>query len=124
MPFDPTNWRQPTVTVLPPTPPKRGGGPQRIHIEIEIVDRRAASPRRGYRPGRFTFWLIVLLLLAAMAHADNGIRYDHWQDTTSGWHGQTRTQGTTVDWDAYGPNGQQKHCHRHIVDDTAYPTCR
>jgi hypothetical protein len=35
-------------------------------------------------------WLILLLLIAALAHADNsGFHYEHWQDT-NGWHDQTR----------------------------------
>jgi hypothetical protein len=122
MPFDTTKLRQPTVTVLPPTPPERGDGPRRIRIEIEIVDRRQQSPQRGYRFGTFTLWLIVLLLLAALAHGQQ--RYEHWQDITSGWHGQTRTEGSTTDWDAYGPDGQQKHCHRYYVGDQPYTTCR
>ena len=76
MPFDATGLRQPTVTVLPPTPPERGGGPQRIiRIEIEFVERRATpaehSTRVSYRFGTFTLWLLALLLLAALAHAQD-----------------------------------------------------
>ena len=59
MPFDATTFRQPSVRILPPTitgrgsnvgplPPERGGGPQRIRVEI--TDRRARpAPRRGRR---------------------------------------------------------------------------
>jgi hypothetical protein len=108
MPFDPTNWRQPKVTVLPPTiidtgkgssigpiaPERGGGGPQRIRVKIEIVDRRAPAPKR--RTGSLLGWLIVLLLVALAAHADNcGFRYEHWTNT-NGWHGQTRQQGSTT----------------------------
>jgi hypothetical protein len=28
------------------------------------------------------------------------------------------------DWTAYGPRGEQKHCHRYYVGDTAYTICR
>jgi hypothetical protein len=93
-----------------------------VHVVIEIVDRRKpVSPR--HRFGTFTLWLLALLLIAALAHADQGgIRYDHWQDT-NGWHGETRTQGTTTDWSAYGPDGQQKHCHRYEVNGTGYTNC-
>jgi hypothetical protein len=48
----------------------------------------------GYRErssclGRFIFRLFVLLVIAALAHADSGgTHYDHWQDT-NGWHGWT-----------------------------------
>jgi hypothetical protein len=129
------NPRQPKVTVLPPTitdsgirlppiSPERGGGggPQRIRVEIEIIDRRAPAPKR--RTGSLLGWLILLLLIALAAHADNtGFRYEHWTDT-NGWHGETRTEGRTTDWDAYGPQGQQKHCHRYYVGDTGYTTCR
>jgi hypothetical protein len=61
-----------------------------------------------YRLGSFTFWLLMLLLVADAAHADQGgIRYEHWQDI-NGWHGQTRTQSSTTDWDAHAPRGEQK----------------
>jgi hypothetical protein len=102
-------------------PPERGGGPQQIRIEIEIVDRRA-QPRRRSSIG-LGFWLLLFLQLALAAHADDqGIHYDHWQDTY-GRHGETRTQGSTTDWDAYGPRGEQKHCHRYYVGDTTYTNC-
>jgi hypothetical protein len=59
MPFDSTTFRQPHVTVLPPQPHEpleRGGRPQRIVINIEIVQRQAPQPatRRGYRFGTLT----------------------------------------------------------------------
>jgi hypothetical protein len=136
MPFDNTKVRQPKITVLPPTiagrgsnldpiPPERGGGgPQRLRIEIEIVDRRAPLLSSGYRFGTFALVLFILLLLAALAHADQGgIRYEHWQDIGNGWHGQTRTEGTTTTWDAYGPNGERKSCHRYYVGDQPFTTC-
>jgi hypothetical protein len=124
MPFD--NLRlKPRITVLPTTtPPERGGGgPQRVHIEIEIVDRRQPPPRR-YRFGTFTLWLIVLLVIAALAHGQPapGQRYEHWQDTND-WHGQIRTEGRTTVWDSYGPRGEQKHCHRYYVGDQPYTNC-
>jgi hypothetical protein len=128
MPFD-----NPKLRVLPPTitgkgcnlaplqPERGGGGPQRIHIEIEIIDRRGANLRpTTSRFGTFALVLLVLLLLAALAHGQQ--RYEHWQ-STDGWHGQTRTEGSTTDWDAYGPRGEQKHCHRYFVGNVAYTTC-
>jgi hypothetical protein len=136
VPFDNLRLKQPSVTVLPPTitdngirlppvtPERGGGGPQRIHIDITITDRRAPAPRR--RTGSLLGWIIVLLLIAALAHAqgDVGPRYDHWQDTTTGWHGETRTDGRTTDRDSYGPGGRQKHCHRYFVGDQPFTTCR
>jgi hypothetical protein len=125
MPFDPNPDR---VVILPPSPPERGEPRrQRVHIEIEIVDRRQQSPpRRGYRFGTFTLVLFVLLLLAALAHAqpsDGRFHYEHWQGP-DGWHGETRSQGSTTDWDSYGPNGQARHCHRYFAGDTPYTNCR
>jgi hypothetical protein len=65
MPFDSTTFRQPTITVLPPTPPERDGGPIRIHLQIEIVDHRQAQARR-YRFGMLTLWLLVLGLVLVL----------------------------------------------------------
>jgi hypothetical protein len=39
MPFDATKLREQRTVILPPSPPERGGGPRRIVINIEIVDR-------------------------------------------------------------------------------------
>ena len=50
MPFDSTTFCQPTVTVLSPQPPERGGGPQRIQLLIEIVQRPQPAQRRGSGP--------------------------------------------------------------------------
>jgi hypothetical protein len=129
MPFDDTTTRRaPHVTILPPTPPEHGKGPpQRIHIEIELVDRRQ-SPPGGYGLGVFAFWLFVLFALAALAHAqtpqpDQRWHYQHFQGL-GGWHGETRSQGTTSDFDAYGPGGQHRHCHRYYVGDQPITTCQ
>jgi hypothetical protein len=128
MPFDTTTLHRPPVTILPPQPPERGGGgPQRIHIQIDIVDRRSQpGPRPRFGMLKLLLVLILLVMLfGCQAHAqpnDGSIHYDHFQDT-NGWHGQTRTQGNTTDWDAYGPHGEQKHCHRYLVGDTAYTSC-
>jgi hypothetical protein len=42
----------------------------------------------------------------------------------AGAHASDRPTGydAMTDWDAYGPNGQQKHCHRYYVGDTTYTT--
>ena len=130
MPFDSTKLRQrqPSVTVLPPTtqPPERGGGPQRVHVTIEINDKRAiarAQRQRSRWVMAVLIWAIVIGILATLARADNGgPRYDHWQDT-NGSHGEVRRQGTTTDWTAYGPRGEQKHCHRYFVGDQPYTNC-
>jgi hypothetical protein len=125
MPFDATKLRDPRIAVLPPTEPPtgppEGGGPRRVVINIEIVQRPPApSQRRGRDVLAVILWLLALIVLA---HADDGgMRYEHWQDT-NGWHDETRTEGRTTDWTAYGPHGQQKHCHRYFVGDQAYTSC-
>jgi hypothetical protein len=62
MPFDATTFRQTSRVVhLPPQPPEReGGGPRRIHIQIEITDRRAQQARRS-RGGGVKFVLLWIL---------------------------------------------------------------
>ena len=93
MPFD--SFRQPRVTVLPPQPPERGGGPRRIHVQIEFVDRRSQTPhRRGYRFGTFTLALLIIVMLATLAgctaaHAQSGL--SSWQSYRGRF--MTRYQG-------------------------------
>jgi hypothetical protein len=113
----------------PPQPPERGGdAPRRIHVMIEIVERRPPAKRR-HRFGTLTLVLLIIIMLAALAgctvaHAQtNGpMRYEHWQDT-NGWHGEVRRQGRTTDWTDYGPNGQQRHCHTYYVGDQPITSC-
>jgi hypothetical protein len=124
MPFDATGLRRPAVTVLPPTPPERGGGPQRIHIEIEIVDRRQQSPRRGYRFGTMTLWLLLLAVALALFGCTAQAQPTSWQSYREGfvtrhqgtddqggqWTGTSYRQGFTTYFDADGPHGEQRHC--------------
>ena len=71
MPFDPIGFKLPHVTVLPPTPPpERGGRPQRVHIEIEFVDRRNQKPpppTTAQLLRRAATWLLVFALIGALA---------------------------------------------------------
>jgi hypothetical protein len=137
VPFDASNWRQPaatrrqpaatrrqpSVTVLPPTitdsgirlppiSPERGGGggPQRIHIDITITDRCAPAPRR--RTGSLLGWLLVLLLIAALAAHAQPITYEHFSGRN--WRAETFRQGTVEDTRVYRQDGQQRHCHSYI----------
>jgi hypothetical protein len=89
-----------------------------------IIDHhRPACTTANCGTGSLLGWLIVLLLITLAAHADNGgFRYEHWTDT-NGSHGQTRRQGSTTDWSAYGPRGEQKHCHRYYDGDQPYSNC-
>jgi hypothetical protein len=119
MPFDnATKLREPNVTVLPPIPPERGGGPRRVHVVIEIVDQR----RPSFTPvnTRLIGWLIVLLLLASLAHAQQ--TYEHWQDT-NGTHGEIRREGDATTWTTYDRDGHQHTCHRYFVGDQPQTSC-
>ena len=119
MPFDTTTIRRPTVTVLPPSPPERGDGPRRIVINIEIVDGRKTVSQR-YRFGAFTLWLLALLLLAALAHAQPTTWQSYQQgfmtryqgtDAQGGqWTGSSYKQGFTTYFDATGPHGEHQRC--------------
>jgi len=129
MPFDSTGFQRPTVTVLPPQgpsePPERGGRPQRIHIEIEIVDRRAQQRPRGNRFGTPTLALLVIVLIAALAgcsgahaqpsswqsHRDGYLtRYQGTDSRGEPWTGTSYQSGFTTYFDANGPHGEQQHC--------------
>jgi hypothetical protein len=125
MPFDTTKLRQPTVTLLPPTPPERGGGPQRIHIEIEIVDFQAQHQPRRYRFGTVTLTLLIIVLLATLlgctaVHAQPSnwrsyregfmTRYQGTDRDGGQWTGQSYKQGFMTYFDANGPHVEQQHC--------------
>jgi hypothetical protein len=70
--------------------------------------------------GSFTLWLLVLLLLAALAHAQptqwqsyrEGFltRYQGTDAQGGSWTGMSYQQGATSYFDASGPDGQQQHC--------------
>jgi hypothetical protein len=78
MPFDPANvrilppsLREASHTVhLPPVPPERdgGGGPRRVRIKIEIIDRRA-PPQRRSGIGTLLLWLMLDSLVHALANS-------------------------------------------------------
>jgi hypothetical protein len=81
MPFDPINLRDVShrYDTLPPTPPERGG-PRRIVVNIEIVDRRTAQNALSGSRSRFPAllgWLLLLLLLASLAHAQGPTERGH-----------------------------------------------
>ncbi len=97
MPFDNTTLRQPKVTILPPQPPERGGGPRRIHVQIEFVNRCSQTPhRRGYRFGTFTLALLIIALLAGLAGCTAAhAQPTSWQSYREGFI--TRYQGNDRD---------------------------
>jgi hypothetical protein len=138
MPFDTTKLRQPTVTVpgrvtvLPPTPPERSDGPRRVHIQIEIVDRRTPPRRRRSSIGVW-WWLLLFLLLALAAHAQP----TQWQSYREGfvtryqgtdaqggtWTGQSYKQGFTTYSDFYGPHGETQHCQSYKLGGQTITSC-
>ena len=90
-------------------------------------------PRRGYRFGTLTLWLILLLLLAALAHAQP----TQWQSYREGfvtryqgtdhrggtWTGSTYKQGFTTYSDFYGPHGEAQHCRSYELSGTVHTDC-
>jgi hypothetical protein len=148
MPFDATTLRQPSARILPPTitgrrsnlrptPPERGGGgPQRIRIEIEIIDRRAQQAQRSR--GGVLQLLVALILLSLLfggfSHARpsnwssyqlGGTRYYEGSDQDGGqWRGQSYRLGTTTYSDFEGPNGEHQHCESYRLGSTTYTDCR
>jgi hypothetical protein len=53
--------------LAPPPPPSGGGGPQRVRIEIEIIDRRPPPKPRRSRAGQLVFWATAAALAMALA---------------------------------------------------------
>jgi len=116
MPFDSLRVKQPdNVVHLPPIVREGGGGgPQRIHIEIEIVDRRAAPPKRGQR---FIGWLLLLMLITMAAHAQPSSWSSHREgfmtrysgtDAQGGmWTGKSYELSGTRYFEFNGPRGIQ-----------------
>lgn len=119
MPFDPSPNR---ITYMPVTMREGGpgGGPVRVHLRIEICGPARKPARYGWR------WtlLVTLGLLLGSSLARGQPRYEHWQDSRTGAHGQVRRDGGTADWDSYGPQGQQHHCHSYRSGSDRYTTCR
>jgi hypothetical protein len=133
MPFDPAGFLPPPKAPVLTPPPGRityvpvtlghgepDGRPIRLHLKIEVCQRAGAPRRFGWR--RTLLIVLGLLLGSALAHGQP--RYEHWQDSRTGWQGQARTQEGTTDWDAYGPNGQQRHCHEYTSGNDRHMTCR
>jgi hypothetical protein len=111
------------LTSLPPVvidPPERGGGPQRIHIIIDV--HLPVPPRPQPRLWPWPFWLVLAgILIAASAHAQ-GIHYDHWT-STDGWHGETMTQGDRIETRDYGPHGERHTCRSYMVGTQRDTSC-
>lgn len=86
-------------------------------------------PVKNMRPLNSFVWLCRFVLAAAalmlLANVVFGqpMQYQHWQGP-NGWRGEQRQQGTTQDWTAYGPKGEQRSCHSYMVGDQRYTNCR
>jgi hypothetical protein len=127
----------PTVTgrganLSPFTPDRCGGGPQRIHIEIEIVDRRAQPARPCFGVLQLLLALLLLSLLFGRGHAQptNWQSYElgstcYYQGTDAeggNWNGSSYRLGGTTYFDGYGPNGERRHCESYGSDRRPTPT--
>jgi hypothetical protein len=133
MPFDATTFRQPTVRILPPQPPERGRGPQRIHIEIEIIDRRAQPVQRPRIGG---LQLVLLLILLAMLFGRGHAQPTNWQSHQLGsthyyegsdqnggqWNGSIGSASRPLR--RRGTSGQRQHCERYRLGSTTYTDYR
>ena len=123
MPFDRTTCHQPAPQ--PPQPPERSGGPRRIRIEIETVQRPQLAQRHFCWFGTLTLTLLAIALLAALAGcAAAPAQPSSWQSYREGFMtmhqgtdadggqrtGQSYRQGFTTYFDANGPHGEQQHC--------------
>ena len=102
-----------------------------MHVQVELVQRKPPRPSRsGLWGAAIMVWLVVIVIVVMLllsgctaAHADDSaFHYGHWSDT-NGWHGETRRQGSTTDWTAYGPHGETKHCHQYFVGDQPMTNC-
>jgi hypothetical protein len=94
---------------LPPRPPERGGGgPQRIRIEIEIVDRRAQPARRS-RGGVLQF--LVALILLSLLFGVSAMRSLPTGRATSWGRPPTPTAGELVRRAASGDDLHHRRSH-------------
>jgi hypothetical protein len=78
-----------------------------------ITDRRAPPLKR--RTGSLLGWLIVPLLIALAARLSLRTLDRHQRLARP-----DPAAGSTTDWSAYGPRGEQKHCHRYYDGDQPY----
>jgi hypothetical protein len=91
---------------LPPRPPERGGGgPQRIRIEIEIIDRRARPAPRGGGVLTFLLALLLLGLLFGRGHAQPANWESHQLGSTHYYQG-TDAEGGNWNGSSYRLGGQ------------------
>jgi hypothetical protein len=94
---------------------------------------RTPSPTRGYRFGTLALWLLVLLPLASLAHAQpanwmsyqqGGTRYYQGTDIQGGqWTGSSFKHGTTTYSDFTGPDGQHQHCTIYRLSSETFADC-
>jgi hypothetical protein len=101
---------------LPLWPPEGGGGgPQRIRIETEIIDRHAQlAPRPpGGALAFVLLWLLLLRLFGGLGHAQPTNRENPPAGIDQGtdqigrhWYGSSYRLGGTAFFDACRPNGR------------------
>jgi hypothetical protein len=145
MPFDPVGFRQPKVTVLPPTlralghdvrlppvvPERRGGEPpRRVHIVIEV--RLPAPPRHRPRTA-FWWWAVALTMIALAAHAQptewrsypfgSGTNYTGTDAQGREWTGRSYDLGGVTYFDAAGPDGRHVHCQSSTLGSDTTTRC-
>ena len=97
---------------------------QRIHVQIEIVQRQPPQ-RRGYRFGTVTLMLLILAMLGALAGCTQAMAQpSSWQSHREGfmtryqgndrdggqWTGNSFKQGFTTFSEFNGPHGESTRC--------------
>jgi hypothetical protein len=138
MPFDATHLRRPAHMVhLPPVMPEGGGGgPRRIHVQIEIIDRR--SPPTPLPRVELLKLLVALILLVAIfgcaAHAQptswqsypfgSGRNYTGTDARGGQWSARSYQNGGTTYFDATGPDGRNQHCQSYELGSQTITECQ
>jgi hypothetical protein len=102
----------------PPEPPKEPPRPPRVHVDIEIVDRRYAAPP-ARKPGGALKWLVAFGLIAAAivgtAHGETWTSHKEGfmtrYQSDQGASGSSYKQGFMTYYDMNLPDGSTRHCH-------------
>jgi hypothetical protein len=133
MPFDPTPLHRigDRVTVLPPTPPERGGSPRRpVHIVVEV--RLPAPPRHRPRAALW-WWAVALAMIALAAHAQpvewrsypfgSGVNSTGTDAQGREWTARSFPVGGTTYTTITGPDGRQRRCESYVLGSETITRC-
>jgi hypothetical protein len=102
-------------------------------VNIEIVERRPITQARRYHLGTITVWLLALLLLASLAHAQPTY-WDSYQRGSTTYYSGTDANGghwtgkSDLHWgmrffEFTGPDGQTQHCRSYELPGARHAEC-